>query len=496
MNTHSNYSESRFDHAVFATDKVLSERRLFPQTHLPWLIIFTLAQLLGLSAAQAAASAADQNWPQWRGPLRNGVAPHANPPTEWSETKNVKWKVKIPGDGDATPIIWGDKIFVVSAIATGKKPEAGAAPTQPANPLPQDSSAGAQPGGRGGGRGGRGGMGGPPPSEIYQWVVLCLDRNTGKLLWQKTARAEVPHEGHQPNNTYASYSPVTDGEQLYVSLGSWGVYCYDLNGNLKWSRDLGKMRSQMGFGEGGSPALHGEKLVINWDHAGDDFITALDTKTGKTIWKTDRNEAGTWTTPLVVNTEKGNQVVVPASGKTRSYDLATGKVIWECAGQTANVIPSAVAGHGLVYAISGFRGHSLQAIRYDRTGDLTGTDAVVWSISQSTPYVPSPLLFDDLLYFFADNRARLSCYEAKTGKALIDAQDLEGVGEVYSSPVGAAGRVYLLGRNGSALVIKKGPQLEKLAANTLDDRFDASPAVVGKELFLRGHANLYCLAEK
>ena len=461
---------------------------------------FAVLASLSAWAAPSASTPGESNWPQWRGPLQNGVAPHGNPPTEWSETQNMKWKVKIPGIGHSTPIIWGDKVFVLSAIPTGRKPEGAAAPaaansaqTAAGAVQPAEPGQGQGRGGRGAGRGG--GMGGPPPTEIYQWVVFCLDRNSGKILWQKTAHEEVPHEGHHPTNTYASYSPVTDGERLYVSFGSWGVYCFDLDGNPKWDLNLGKMHNQMGFGEGGSPVLHGGKLIINWDHAGEDFITALDVKTGKTLWKTDRNEAPTWTTPLVVPTDKGAQIVVPATGKTRSYDSATGKLIWECAGQTANVIPSAVTGHGFVYAISGFRGHSLQAIRYDRTGDLTGSDAVAWSITQSTPYVPSPLLFDDLLYFYADNRARLSCYDAKTGKALIDAQDLEGLGEIYASPVGAAGRVYLTGRNGSVLVIKKGPQLEKLAMNKLEDRMDASPAIVGNQLFLRGREYLYCLAQ-
>jgi outer membrane protein assembly factor BamB len=464
----------------------------------------------------AAFAAAPQNaeslnyWAQWRGPLQNGVAPQGDPPTEWSETKNVKWKLKIPGDGDATPIIWGDKVFVLTAIPTGKKAEPKAAGASDAfrrvadAPVVafgqvQQAPPGQQrggPGGQGRGRGGPGGRGGgPPPSEIYQWSVICVDRNAGKVLWQKVAREEVPHEGHQQNNTYASYSPVTDGEHVYVSFGSWGVYCYDFKGGLKWHRDLGKMRSILGFGEGGSPALHDSKLVINWDHEGDDFITALDAKTGETLWKTARDERMTWTTPLIVKTDKGTQVVVPASGKTRSYDLATGKLLWECAGQTANVIPSAVTGHDLVYAISGFRGNSLQAIRYDRTGDLTDTDAVVWSIKKATPYVPSPLLYDDLLYFFSNNNNILSCYEAKTGKALIDAQRVEGLGDVYASPVGASGRVYLTGRDGRAVVLKKGSQFEVVASNKLDDRFDASPSIVGKQLFLRGHENLYCIAE-
>ncbi|MBI4658388.1 MAG: PQQ-like beta-propeller repeat protein [Verrucomicrobia bacterium] len=466
------------------------------------LVSLACGALSGLWNTQAAPASDGQNWPQWRGPLLNGVAPHGDPPAEWSETKNVKWKVKIPGEGDSTPIIWGDKIFILSAIPTGKRAAPAATPPPAAavqNQAPPQAGPapgqGPERGGRGGPRGGRGGgMGGGPPNEIYQWAVLCLDRNTGKLLWQKTAREELPHEGRQQNNTYASYSPVTDGEQLYVSFGSWGVYCFDLNGNLKWERDLGKMRTTMGFGEGGSPAVHGDRLVINWDHTGEDFITALDTRSGKTLWKTDRSEAGTWCTPLVVEHEGKAQVVVPASGKTRGYDLATGSAVWECEGLTANVIPTPVAGHGVVYAMSGFRGNKLLAIRLGRTGDLTGTDAIVWRHDKSTPYVPSPLLYEDLLYFFGGNNNILSCFEANTGKALIDAQRVEGIGELYASPVGAAGRVYIVGRDGRALVIKKSPQFEVVASNKLEDRFDASPAIVGNQLFLRGRENLYCIA--
>lgn len=454
-----------------------------------------LAAALGVSsgvANAAAKTAADDNWPQWRGPLQNGIAPHGDPPIEWSETKNVKWKTRIPGDGNSTPIVWGDKVFVLSAVPTGKKPEGAATSAQP-NPAPP-ANPGA-PGGRGG-RGGRGGMGGPPPSEIHQWTVFCLDRGTGKILWQKVAREEVPHEGHQPNNTFASYSPVTDGAQLYVSFGSWGVYCYDFKGVLKWRRDLGKMQTTMGFGEGGSPAIRDGKLIINWDHQGDDFITALDARTGATVWKTERNEAGTWCTPLIVEHNGKAQAVVPATGKVRGYDLATGQQIWECEGLTRNAIPSPVSAQGVVYVMSGFQGNKLLAIRLGSTGDLTGTDAILWRHEKGTPYVPSPLLYDDLLYFFAGNTSVVSCFEAKTGKALVEAERLEGLREVYASPAGASGRVYVLGRDGAALVLKKGPQIEKLAANKLDDRFDASPAIVGKELFLRGHANVYCLAEK
>jgi outer membrane protein assembly factor BamB len=458
------------------------------------MVAFAAMTCLAGTPAEAASVSAEQQWPHWRGPLANGLAPHGNPPLQWSETENVKWKFKLPSEGLATPVIWGDKIFLVSAIATGKRPEGAAA--QPA-PQPQPQAEAPPEGQRRGGRSGRGGGrgGGGAPNEAYQFVVMCVDRPTGKLLWQKVAREEVPHQGHQQSHRFASASPVTDGEQVYVSFGSWGVYCYDFNGNLKWERDFGKMKTP--FGEGTSPVVHDGKLVINWDHDGDDFIAALDTKTGQTIWKTDRTERTTWVTPAVISTSKGTQIVVPAPSKTRSYDLATGKVLWECGGQASgNVVPVPVVGHGYVFAMSGHQGNSVQAIRYDRTGDLTGTDAVAWSLSRNAPHVPSPLLYDDLIYFLSSNNPIISCYEAKTGQALYEAQRLEGMRGGYPSPVGAAGRVYLAGPDGTTLVIKKGPQLEVLATNKLDDQFQSSPAIVGKELFLRGFKQLYCIAEK
>lgn len=437
-----------------------------------------------LPTAAAAAAAADQNWPQWRGPQGTGLAPAGSPPITWSETSNLKWKVKIPGGGLSTPIIWDNRVFVQTALpAANKNAAAGAAPAdQPGTPPRR------RPGGGGGG--------GQQPSEAYQCVLLCLDRQTGKTLWQQTAREETPNEGHHSDGSYAAYSPVTDGQLVFAYFGSRGLHCYDLEGNLKWSQDFGDMRIANGFGEGSSPVLSGDTVVVNWDHEGDSFIIALDKHTGKTLWKQTRDERTSWATPLLVQHEGKTQVVTAATRKIRSYDLATGKLLWECAGLTANVIPTPVAGNGLVYAISGFRGNALLAIRLGRAGDLTGTDAIAWSYHRSTPYVPSPLLCGDRLYFFAGNIGVLTCFNAKTGGLLIDAERLDALQGVYASPVGAGGRVYLTGRNGATVVIKQSDKIEMLATNRLDDRIDASPAVAGGELFLRGRNSLYCIAEK
>jgi outer membrane protein assembly factor BamB len=457
--------------------------------------------VLGLTLlAGTGAAPADQNWPQWRGPLQNGVAPSADPATSWSETSNIRWKVRIPGEGSATPLIWDNLVFIQAAIPTGKKPEESGAGANDQNSSTRPESGGGQsPGGPGGGAGGRrGGFGGgPKPTETYQFVLLCLDRSTGKVLWQQVAHEEVPHEGVRQNEgTFASGSGVTDGKHVWAYFGSRGLYCYDLKGKLEWSQDLGKMRIAMGFGEGSSPTLYKDMLIVNWDNEDGSFIIALDKNTGKTLWKQSREEHTSWSTPLVVEPQGKAQIVVAATSKIRSYDPASGKLNWECGGLTRNVIPSPVADGDMVYCMSGFQGNSLLAIRLGRSGDLTGTDAIAWTHKKSTPYVPSPLLYDGKLYFFAVNNGVLTCLEAKTGKVLMDAERIEGLQGVYASPLGAAGRVYLSGRNGASVVLKASDKLEVLATNKLDDKFDASPAAVGKDLFLRGREYLYCIAEK
>jgi outer membrane protein assembly factor BamB len=458
-----------------------------------WPAFVLSGSVLLLCMGVAHAASADQNWPQWRGPHGTGVAPHGDPPIEWSETKNVKWKAKIPGSGSATPVIWDNQVFIQTAIPTGRKIEPPAqAPdsgTAAADPSEQNQPARR---GRGGGFGG-----GQKPTEVYQFAILCLDRQTGKALWQQIAREEVPHEGYrQGDGSFASASGVTDGSHVFAYFGSRGLYCYDLNGKLQWTQDFGDMRTALGFGEGSSPALYQDTLIVNWDHEGEDFIVALNKETGKELWRQTRDERTSWSTPLVVEHDGKAQVITTATGKIRSYDVATGKLIWECAGLTRNVIPSPVADNDTVYCTSGFQGNALLAIRLSRTGDLTDSDAIVWRHNKSTPYVPSPLLYGGKLYFFASNNGVLSCFNARTGQALIDAERLEAVPGVYASPVGASGRVYLVGRNGAAVVIKQSDKLEVLATNQLEEKFDASPAIVGKEVFLRGKENLYCIAEK
>ena len=443
---------------------------------------------------QAAAPA---NWPAWRGPLANGVAPDAHPPTQWSETQNVHWKVAIPGRGTSTPVIWEDQVFILTAVPTGPGPEAPAKASDSSGSPTERTDRPDRP--RRGGAGGSGGGGGgmvDRPTQAQQFTVLSFDRKTGKQRWTHSPRTQLPHEGHHKDHGFASASPVTDGKHLIVSFGSFGLYGYDLKGKLLWEKDLGDMRTRNSFGEGSSPALDGNTVVVLWDHEGDDFIVALDKRDGRELWRQTRDEPTGWCTPLIVSHGGRKQVIVNGTHKIRSYDLKDGKLLWECAGQTVNAIPSAVSAGDRVFLMSGYRGNALQALRLDRSGDLTGTDGIVWSHAKSTPYVPSPLLVGNTLYFLSNNSALLSAFDASSGKAHFEAERLDGLNGVYASPVAADGRVYVVGRDGNTAVLRQGERLEVLAKNSLDDGFDASPAIVGKQIFLRGRQSLYCIAEK
>ena len=441
---------------------------------------------------QAASPA---NWPAWRGPLASGVAPDAHPPTQWSETQNVQWKVSIPGRGTSTPVIWEDQVFILTAVPTGPEAPAEASDSGGAPAERPDRPDRPRRGGAGGPGGGGGGMV-DRPTRAQQFTVLSFDRKTGKQRWSHSPRTQLPHEGHHKDHGFASASPVTDGKHLIVSFGSFGLYGYDLKGKLLWKKDLGDMRTRNSFGEGSSPALDGNTVVVLWDHEGDDFIVALDKRDGRELWRQTRDEPTGWCTPLIVSHGGRKQVIVNGTNKIRSYDLKDGKLLWECAGQTVNAIPSAVSAGDRVFLMSGYRGNALQSLRLDRSGDLTGTDGIVWSHAKSTPYVPSPLLVGNTLYFLSNNSAMLSAFDAASGKAHFEAERLDGLNGVYASPVAAAGRVYVVGRDGNTAVLRQGERLEVLAKNRLDDGFDASPAIVGKQLFLRGRQSLYCIAEK
>jgi outer membrane protein assembly factor BamB len=415
------------------------------------------------------------NWPHWRGPLANGTAPKGDPPVTWDATTNVKWKADLPGRGSATPIVWGDRVFVVTAVKTDRV----AGPNDLPKTDPQFEKKT------------------EAPHNYYQFVVLCFGRNDGKLRWKKTANEAVPHEGHHQTHSYAAGSPTTDGKSLFVSFGSFGVFCYDLEGKLRWERrDLGRLNTRLGWGEAVTPVVHGDSLLLNWDQEANSSLLCLDARTGETKWKADRDEKSSWNTPLVVEHKGKWHVVVNGTNRVRGYDLDSGKELWQCGGMTVNAIPSIVAGDGVVYCMSGYKGSMALAISLDASGDVTDSDNVLWRYGKGTPYVPSPLLAGGRLWFTQMNDNLLTTLDIKTGKAVLDRERLPGVKTLYASPVAAAGRVYLVDREGTALVLKQGDKFEVLATNRLGDPVDASPVVVGKQLFLRGEKYLYCIEER
>jgi outer membrane protein assembly factor BamB len=295
--------------------------------------------------------------------------------------------------------------------------------------------------------------------------------------------------------TMASNSAVTDGERIYAHFGSRGLHCLDMNGKVLWSKEFPKMRIAGTFGEGCSPTLHGDFLVVPHDHEGESFVVTFDKKTGKELWRQDRDERTTWATPLVVAVDGKPQVIMPATKASRGYDLETGKELWSLSGMTGNVIPSPVYADGVVYLMSGFRSNALQAVRLaGAKGDLKESKNLEWSYMNNTSYVPSALLYQNHLYFLRFNTGVLTCLEASTGKVHYEGQKT-GLRNVYSSPVGADSRVYVTSREGTTMVLKLGSTYEELATNQLDDVFDATAALVGDELYLRGQKSLYCIAE-
>ena len=430
--------------------------------------IWALADDAGVRASASALN----NWPQWRGPLANGVAPHANPPIHWSETNNLRWKFPLPGKGHSSPIVFGDSACLLAAVPVGEAQK----PVYDDAPGVHDSV---------------------PVTHRHQFVALAISRRDGSVLWKRVLREEWPHEGGHETGSLASSSPVTDGEHLYTFFGSRGLYCLNLKGELKWSKDLGRMHTLHAHGEGSSPVLHGDTLIVCWDQEGDSFLYAFDKRTGKQLWKVPRDEKTSWSTPLVVEHEGKPQIIVSATKRVRGYDLATGVQLWECAGLTDNVVSSPVYANGVVIAGNSYYQQAMLAIRLaGAKGDITGTDRVAWKLNRMTPYVPSPLLYGDTLYFLRHNQNILSRLEPATGKPRGEPLRLEGINDfIFASPVGAAGRIYVTGRDGSTIVLRHDRGNATLAINRLADSFSASPALVDGEFYLRGERHLYCIAE-
>ncbi|MEC7566945.1 MAG: PQQ-binding-like beta-propeller repeat protein [Planctomycetota bacterium] len=423
--------------------------------------------------AQSKQQRIQDNWHQWRGPHNTGVSTTAAPPLRWSETENIQWKSPIEGNGTSTPIIWGNRVFLLTAINTGI--------VDPSLPKPEDQPMRA--------------FGIKHPNTQYKWVVICLNRETGKELWRRTAAQKVPHEGHHSDNNYASASPVVAGGQIYCWFGSAGLYVYKLDGTPVWSRDLGKVYMGAALGEGCSPVVHGNRGIIVRDQQRQSSIEVLDTSNGKTVWRSDREEGNAWATPAIAQYNDSVQVITCASNYVRSYNLEDGDLIWQCSGLTGNATPCPIVEGDRVLVMTGYKGHSAMSLPITETGDISDSDKIHWTHDRGTPYVPSPVLLNGTLFFNQSNTGIWTSLESRSGKIVLERTRLPGIAKIYASPIAAGGHLYVTGIDGLTLVLRPDTSLQVVASNKLNDTVISSASFAGKQLFLRGDKYLYCISE-
>jgi outer membrane protein assembly factor BamB len=413
-------------------------------------LTFLLAFLLG-----SLVTASEGDWAYWRGRDATGMG-RGNPPLRWSDTEGIRWKASVPGRGISSPVVWGDRLFLTTAV-------------------PTDPAATAR-------------------LVEHRFVVLCYDRKTGTLLWERVARTETPHESyHTTYGSFASNSPVTDGTHVYAFFGSRGLYAYTLDGRLAWEKQFEPLTMYMTFGEGAWTWVEGDTLLVVLDHEKESFLLALDKHSGRERWRVPRVGNTNWSGPYVTSVNGQKQVIVSASRESVGYDLESGKRVWWARGLGQNTIPQPVADLGLVFVMSGFRNPNLMAIRLGREGDLTGTDAIVWENQRGNSYTPSPVLHDGILYMLTDS-GMLSALDAKTGTPHYQQQRLPKPYQFKASPIGADGKLYLATEMEDVVVVRMGPKFEVLATNTLKDQtFIASPAIVDGEIYLRGQDTLFAI---
>ncbi|WP_425618803.1 PQQ-binding-like beta-propeller repeat protein [Anatilimnocola sp. NA78] len=521
---------------------------------------FRMLAVAGLAVISGQGLAQAENWPQFRGPTGAGIVNEQKLATEWGNDKNVAWKVEVPGAAWSQPVVWGDKIFVTTAVTENQtKPKAGSGggfggggfgggrpgggrppggapsgeakkgedaprtktdnddePRQPPR-TGGDRSGGdrpgqpggfggrpssGRPGGFGGGGFGGGGRGGSAPNAVYSWKVLCLDRATGKVLWENLAKEGKPTISIHSTNTYASETPITDGERLYAYFGMTGLYCYDLDGKLLWKKDIESHPMMNGWGAGSSPALDGDRLFVQCDNEEKSYLVAYDKKTGEELWRKSRDERSNWSTPFVWKNKVRTELVTGGGTKMRSYDPATGKLLWELGGSVSRCSATPVGDTELLYVGSGggMGGNGpLCAVKAGASGDITpgddGTSAgVEWTVERAGPPMASPLLYRGNLYVLDQRGGVMSCFDAKTGKQHFK-QRLPSAKGFTSSPWAGDGKVFCLDESGQTFVLEAGPELKVLATNKLDDMFWSSAAVAGDQLLLRGIDKLYCIKE-
>jgi outer membrane protein assembly factor BamB len=420
---------------------------------------------------------AQENWPQFRGAESLGVSDNPNLPDTWSDTENVAWKTDIEGRAWSSPIVWGDKVFLTSVVNLGEA-------EQPKKGLYF------------------GGNRPKPPESQHKWNVLCLDLNDGRVLWEKTAHEGVPATPKHLKNSYGSETPVTDGKRLYVRFGNVGVFCYDFDGKLLWKREIEPHKMRYGWGTAASPVLYQGRLYLVNDNDEESYLTALDAETGEPIFRVERDEKSNWATPYVWKNSQRTELIVPGTGKNRSYDLE-GRLLWEL-GPMSSITTVTPYSHGdTLYISSGYvldKQKPIYAVRPGAKGDIslgegaTANDYVAWSVPAGGPYNPSTLLYGDLLYVLYD-QGFFACFDAQTGEEVYSKKRIPDGKAFSASPWAYDGKVFCLNEDGVTFVITAGDKFEILHTNKLaeDDMCMATPAIVGDKLLIRTSARLYCI---
>ena len=453
-------------------------------------ILVTMLLIAGPSLANAQANKVQEsstkpnvlrtdmgNWPQFRGPGSRGVADNTSYPETWSATENVDWKTDLPGRGWSSPVVWGDRVFLTTVINSGQSEE-------PKKGLYF-----------GGDR--------PKPSEsMHQWQVLCLDLATGKLLWDRTVHEAKPEAPIHLKSSYASETPVTDGERVYFYFGNVGVFCFDFEGKEIWKQTIKQHAMRNGWGTAASPVIYQDRLYLVNDNQEESYLLALDAKTGQQIWRIPREEKSNWSTPFVWQNNQRTEIVTPGTNLVRSYDL-DGNVLWSLKGMSNITIATPYEDNGLLFVSSGYvldPQRPFYAIRPGAQGDIslregqTFNDFIAWSDSKIAPYNPTTLVYDGRLYVLYD-RGLFSCYRANDGKKLYGPQRLPNGQAFTASPWASDGKVFCLNEDGVTCVIKGGDQFELMHTNSLadDDMCMATPAITGDRLLIRTSARIYSI---
>ena len=436
-----------------------------------------VALLVGkvLSGSLVDNAAAAENWPQFRGAESLGTADDDRLPERWSESENVAWKRPLPGRGWSSPIAWGNKIFLTTCVNTAGSEE-------PTKGLYF--------------RGER-----PTPESIHKWIVYCLDLTTGEVLWERLAHEGVPLSSIHVKNTFASETPVTDGQRVYAYFGNLGIYCYDLDGKALWSKKFEPHQTRNGWGTAASPVVSNGRVFIVDDNEEASFIVALDAATGSELWRESRDEKTNWATPYVWKNDLREELITAGTNKIRSYDL-DGKLLWELGGMSSITIPTPFAGFGMLYLSSGYvmdKQKPIYAVRPGASGDISLTEAapsnpsIAWHVADGGPYNTSPLLYGDYLYVLLD-RGMLSCYDAHTGEAKYEKQRLPEGRAFTASPWAYRGKVFSINEFGVTFVVEAGPEFKLLYTNELasEPMCMSTPAMVGDRLLLRTASELVC----